>query len=170
MLSQATYRVEVDGQPPLDLYLRADDSALVGLGFRPFDEAAAEDSGNGVLARTMKQLRQYFRGERQTFDLPLAPRGTAFQQRVWNALLTIPFGETRSYLEIARQIESPAAVRAVGAANGRNPIAIVIPCHRVIGSNGTLTGFGGGLNVKRMLLDLELGVSRLPILQSTGRG
>jgi methylated-DNA-[protein]-cysteine S-methyltransferase len=100
-------------------------------------------------------LQEYFRGERRTFDLPLAPRGTEFQMDVWRALQRIPYGETRSYSGIAREIGRPAAVRAVGAANGANPIPIVIPCHRVVGSNGSLTGFGGGIETKRWLLALE---------------
>jgi len=103
----------------------------------------------------VRQLDAYFAGRLRRFDLPLAPAGTAFQQRVWRALCDIPFGETVSYGELARQIERPAAVRAVGAANGQNPISIVIPCHRVIGSDGRLVGYGGGLPAKSMLLDLE---------------
>jgi len=102
-----------------------------------------------------EQLLAYFAGERTTFDLPLAPRGTAFQCRVWQALAQIPFGATWSYAQLARHIEQPRAVRAVGAANGRNPLPIVLPCHRVIGANGTLTGFGGGLPTKAALLALE---------------
>ena len=120
-----------------------------------------EDDNHPVLLETERQLGEYFAGRRQTFDLPLAFEGTAFQQQVWAALLTIPFGETRSYRQIAEQIGRPAAVRAVGAANGRNPISIVAPCHRVIGSNGALTGFAGGLEVKARLLALE-GAATLP--------
>lgn len=101
------------------------------------------------------QLREYFAGNLQAFDLPLAPRGTEFQQSVWSALLEIPYGQTTTYSTIANKIGRPAAVRAVGAANGANPIPIIIPCHRVIGANGSLTGFGGGLDVKRQLLALE---------------
>lgn len=104
-----------------------------------------------------RQLAEYFAGRRRTFELALAPRGTAFQQRVWTALQAIPYGGTVSYGEIARRIEHPQAVRAVGLANGRNPIPIIIPCHRVIGSGGALTGYGGGLPTKRYLLDLEQG-------------
>lgn len=108
-----------------------------------------------MLLQTEQQLMEYFAGERRVFDLPLDFNGTEFQKKVWAALLTIPFGETRSYAEIARQVGSPKAVRAVGAANGRNPISIIAPCHRVIGSNGKLTGFAGGLAVKAFLLQLE---------------
>jgi methylated-DNA-[protein]-cysteine S-methyltransferase len=99
-----------------------------------------------------EQLLEYFAGERRTFDLALAPAGTPFQLGVWRALSEIPFGATRSYADIALRIGSPKAVRAVGAANGRNPLPIVVPCHRVIGSNGSMTGFGGGLPVKQFLL------------------
>jgi methylated-DNA-[protein]-cysteine S-methyltransferase len=103
------------------------------------------------------QLRAYFAGELREFELPLAPHGTAFQQRVWAALRDIPYGRTISYAELAVAVGKPRAARAVGAANGRNPIAIVIPCHRVIGAAGALTGYGGGLDRKRLLLDLEAG-------------
>jgi len=118
-------------------------------------EAAAEDAGHPILRETGRQLREYFAGRRTVFDLELDFAGTEFQKKVWRALLTIPFGETRTYAQIARQIGRPRAVRAVGAANGRNPISIVAPCHRVIGSNGALTGFAGGLDTKERLLRLE---------------
>ena len=108
-----------------------------------------------AFVQAAKQLRAYFAGERQTFDLPLAPHGTEFQQSVWSELQRIPYGETTTYSKIAERIGRPAAVRAVGAANGANPIPIVIPCHRVIGASGSLTGFGGGLDVKRRLLAME---------------
>jgi methylated-DNA-[protein]-cysteine S-methyltransferase len=114
-----------------------------------------------VLKEAAAQLRAYFGGELKLFELPLTPEGTAFQRSVWDALLTIPYGETRSYMQMAVLIGAPKAVRAVGAANGQNPIPIVIPCHRVIGSNGKLTGFGGGLPLKRQLLDLEAPQKRL---------
>ncbi len=102
-----------------------------------------------------RQLEAYFRGERKRFDLPLAPRGTPFQRQVWQALGDIPYGEVVSYQDIARAIGNPKAVRAVGGANGRNPIPILVPCHRVIGRDGSLTGFGGGLETKRRLIELE---------------
>ncbi|CAG4901730.1 methylated-DNA--[protein]-cysteine S-methyltransferase [Paraburkholderia gardini] len=108
-----------------------------------------------VLDETERQLKEYFAGERTCFDLELDFAGTAFQKKVWAALLTIPFGETRSYLDIATQIGNPKAVRAVGAANGRNPISIIAPCHRVIGASGDLTGFAGGLKAKETLLAIE---------------
>lgn len=112
-----------------------------------------------AFAEAATQLRAYFAGDRKTFDLPLAPRGTDFQRSVWSALLEIPYGQTTTYAAIAETISRPAAVRAVGAANGANPIPIIIPCHRVIGTNGSLTGFGGGLDIKRQLLALEARVA-----------
>jgi methylated-DNA-[protein]-cysteine S-methyltransferase len=109
----------------------------------------------GAFGAAVAQLEAYFAGELTDFDVELDLQGTEFQRRVWKALLTIPFGDTRSYGEIAEQIGAPGAARAVGLANGHNPIAIVVPCHRVIGANGSLTGFGGGLDRKRTLLELE---------------
>lgn len=114
-----------------------------------------EAADHPVLAETERQLGEYFAGERRSFDIPLSFAGTDFQKSVWAALLTIPFGETRSYGEIADQLGKPRASRAVGAANGRNPISIIAPCHRVIGSSGQLTGFAGGLEAKKYLLELE---------------
>jgi methylated-DNA-[protein]-cysteine S-methyltransferase len=108
-----------------------------------------------ILALAERQLTEYFAGTRTEFDLPLEPRGTEFQKKVWQSLRTIPFGTTKSYVEIARSIGSPRACRAVGAANGKNPLPIVVPCHRVIGTNGALTGFGGGVETKAKLLALE---------------
>jgi methylated-DNA-[protein]-cysteine S-methyltransferase len=115
----------------------------------------SEPHAHPILVETERQLGEYFAGTRTAFDLPLDPVGTEFQRRVWRALLTFPYGQTRSYADIARQVGSPAAVRAVGAANGKNPISIVTPCHRVIGSTGQLTGFAGGLENKAYLLRLE---------------
>jgi methylated-DNA-[protein]-cysteine S-methyltransferase len=116
---------------------------------------ADEDAYHPGLLETERQLAEYFSGRRKIFNLKLDFAGTEFQLKVWRALLTIPFGETRTYAQIARQIGRPDAVRAVGAANGKNPISIVTPCHRVIGSNGKLTGFAGGLDAKAYLLRLE---------------
>ena len=113
-----------------------------------------------ILLATQKQLSEYFAGQRQHFDLPLTFEGTEFQQKVWQALLSIPFAETRSYRDIAAQIGNVKAVRAVGAANGKNPISIIAPCHRVIGANGQLVGFAGGLNNKHILLQLEQQVAQ----------
>lgn len=115
------------------------------------------DPAHAVLAKTRAQLADYFAGERRHFDLPLDPVGTEFQKSVWAALIAIPYGETRSYAALAAAIGRPGASRAVGAANGRNPLSIVAPCHRVIGANGTLTGFAGGLAVKQWLLAHERG-------------
>ena len=114
-----------------------------------------EDPKQKVLVETERQLNEYFAGKRREFSLPLDMRGTRFQKNVWDALLAIPFGETRSYGELAKKLGNPTASRAVGAANGRNPISIVVPCHRVIGASGKLTGFAGGLDVKARLLELE---------------
>jgi len=115
-----------------------------------------------------RQLHAYFAGELLAFDLPLAPAGTPFQQRVWRALCEIPYGDVVSYGTIARRIEAPSAVRAVGAANGRNPISIVIPCHRVVGANGSLTGYGGGLERKDWLLEHEARVRRAHGMPAAG--
>lgn len=114
-----------------------------------------DEADHPVLTRTAAQLAEYFAGERRSFDLPLDFRGTDFQKSVWAQLLAIPFGETRSYGEIARNLGNPTASRAVGAANGRNPISIIAPCHRVVGASGSLTGFAGGLETKAFLLKLE---------------
>ena len=114
-----------------------------------------ENKQHPILIETKKQLSEYFEGQRKIFDLPLNFEGTEFQQKVWQALLTIPFGETRSYKDIAEQIGNVKAVRAVGAANGKNPISIIAPCHRVVGANGKLVGFAGGLENKDVLLKLE---------------
>lgn len=126
-----------------------DDPARVRLG------PLVEDPEHPVLVEAERQLRDYFAGTRKTFTVPLDFRGTEFQKSVWAALLAIPYGETRSYAEIARAVGRPTAFRAVGAANGRNPISIIAPCHRVVGTNGALTGFAGGLKAKELLLGLE---------------
>lgn len=114
-----------------------------------------EDAQHPILRETERQLTEYFAGQREHFDLPLDFTGTPFQKQVWSALLTIPYGQTRSYRDIANQIGRPKAARAVGAANGRNPISIVAPCHRVVGTSGDLTGFAGGLQTKAQLLGME---------------
>ena len=134
-----------------------EDGALIRLDFGKNEPAGAEYGETGLLTETRRQMAEYFSGNRREFTLPLAPRGTAFQMKVWNALSAIPYGQTRSYRDIALQIESPNAVRAVGGANHHNPISIIIPCHRVIGLNGSLTGYGGGLDKKEALLALERG-------------
>ena len=143
------------------LKLVAHDQALVAVMWDNEDHKRVrlaeliEDRQHPMLLRVKKQLEQYFVGQRQQFDLPLDFQGTDFQQQVWQALLTIPYGEKRSYKDIAVQIGNEKAVRAVGAANGRNPISIIAPCHRVIGSSGALVGFAGGLDKKQILLSLE---------------
>jgi methylated-DNA-[protein]-cysteine S-methyltransferase len=143
------------------LTLVSDGAAIVALAFDGRVESArlqgpfVEDDDAQPFERARRELREYFAGRRTQFGIPLAPCGTPFQQRVWEALRRIPFGATSSYRDIARAVGAPDAVRAVGAANGRNPIAIVVPCHRVIGSDGTLTGYAGGLDRKRALLELE---------------
>jgi methylated-DNA-[protein]-cysteine S-methyltransferase len=150
------------------LTLVAEDGEIVGLYMnlqrhRPDDGELGELDRRGRQAEPFKvaadQLDAYFAGTLTCFTVPLAPHGTAFQQRVWAALQEIPYGETESYGQLAERIGSPGAARAVGLANGKNPIGIVIPCHRVVGSNGDLTGYGGGLDRKKQLLDLELAVS-----------
>lgn len=135
------------------LYLTGEGEAITGLYFRP--PAGSFDEAPPLAARAEAQLREYFSGERRDFDLPLRPEGTEFQLSVWEALRTIPYGERRSYGEIAAQIGRPRACRAVGMANHRNPISILIPCHRVVGASGQLTGYGGGLEAKAALLALE---------------
>ena len=142
-----------DGEAVSGLYLQAGPRAIsMPASWRRADEPFA-------LAR--EQLDEYFAGERSSFDLALAAAGSPFQERVWRALLEIPYGETISYGELARRIGRPDAVRAVGTANGRNPISIVVPCHRVIGADGSLTGYGGGLDRKQFLLELESRQQRL---------
>ena len=115
----------------------------------------AESGEDEVLLTAQRELAEYFGGKRQRFSVPTSAAGTAFQTQVWDALAEIPFGELRSYRDIAVSIQKPKAVRAVGAANGRNPLPIIVPCHRVIGSDGSLTGFAGGMAAKRLLLELE---------------
>jgi len=113
------------------------------------------DQRHPILVETERQLSEYFAGERIRFEVPLEPRGSEFQKRVWSALKEIPFGKTRSYLDLAKTIGLPKASRAVGAANGKNPLSIILPCHRVVGANGALTGFAVGLEIKARLLTLE---------------
>lgn len=138
---------------PLRLFARGHE--LIGLHLPDQDVPDGSDRSTPVLVETAQQLAEYFAGTRTEFELPLAPRGSGFQERVWRQLLAIPFGMTRSYGEIARAIGRPSASRAVGTANGANPIAIIVPCHRVIGQNGSLTGYAGGLATKKWLLDHE---------------
>lgn len=147
--------------PVGNLKLVANDTALVAVLWENENPKRVrlaeliEQTHHPILLETQKQLSEYFAGKRQQFDLPLDFEGTEFQQKVWQALLTIPFGETRSYRDIAEQVGNVKAVRAVGAANGKNPISIIAPCHRVVGANGKLVGFAGGLDNKEILLKLE---------------
>jgi len=164
-----TYAFKTIASPVGELKLVASDKGLAAILWENDDPERVrllgplvEDDHHPVLTRAAAQLGEYFAGKRQAFDLPLDFQGTDFQKRVWNALLTIPYGETRSYAEIARAVGRPTAFRAVGAANGKNPISIVAPCHRVIGTNGTLTGFAGGLEAKQCLLAIESGTMPLP--------
>jgi len=153
------------GSPLGPITLVADGDALACLYLdvqRYPDDVGDTDAGDSVvLKEAERQLAEYFAGERTEFDLPLAAAGTPFQRRVWSALCDIPYGETISYGELARRIGQPTASRAVGLANGRNPISIVVPCHRVIGSSGKLIGYGGGLDRKQTLLELERARDRL---------
>jgi methylated-DNA-[protein]-cysteine S-methyltransferase len=145
--------------------LTSDGEALTGLAFEeerhPRDRSGAIESPVAILIDAERQLQEYFGKWRQSFDLPLKPAGTEFQRKVWSLLVEIPFGETISYSELAKRLGNENAVRAVGMANGRNPVAIVIPCHRVIGANGDLTGFGGGLWRKEALLRVEGAIPEL---------
>jgi methylated-DNA-[protein]-cysteine S-methyltransferase len=142
------------------LELTSDGTALTEIRFID-DEVEPERRDldtDPVLQQTVRQLEEYFDGERTDFDLPLSFAGTAFQKQVWSTLLEIPYAETWSYADLARRIGQPTAFRAVGAANGQNPLPVVVPCHRVVGANGSLTGYGGGLDRKRTLLQLEANI------------
>jgi methylated-DNA-[protein]-cysteine S-methyltransferase len=156
-----TYAYKTMKSPVGELKLVASDKGLAAILWendkprRVRLDPGLEDKNHPVLLEAERQLNDYFSGKRKSFSVNLDFRGTEFQKKVWAALLTIPFGETRSYGQIAKQIKNPKAVRAVGVANGRNPISIIAPCHRVIGSTGKLTGFAGGLEAKACLLALE---------------
>jgi methylated-DNA-[protein]-cysteine S-methyltransferase len=158
----ALFYTHIDDSPVGPLLLAGDSDALhvlaFGVGSRPREvDADWKPDTKGVLKDVRRELERYFAGELKTFTTRLAFNGTPFQNRVWRELTRIPYGETISYLDLANRIDNSKAVRAVGMANGANPIAIIVPCHRVIGSNGSLTGFGGGLPTKRALLELEKG-------------
>jgi methylated-DNA-[protein]-cysteine S-methyltransferase len=149
------------------LTMTAVDGALTRVHMHEQRHAPAPSPGaqhdDDSFAAVATQFAEYFAGERTRFDLPLAPAGTPFQRRVWDALCEIPYGETISYGELARRVGSPGAFRAVGLANGRNPLAIIVPCHRVIGADGRLTGYGGGLDRKRWLLEHEAAHRPVPV-------
>ena len=144
------------GSPVGDLTLTEEEGALTGLYFGRLSRPG-EAGPTALLEEAARQLREYFAGQRREFGLPLRLRGTAFQMQVWQVLQTIPYGEVRTYGEIARAIGKPKACRAVGMANHNNPISIIVPCHRVVGADGSLTGYGGGLAAKEFLLALEQG-------------
>jgi methylated-DNA-[protein]-cysteine S-methyltransferase len=169
-------RYSVIASPVGPLFLAADGAGLRLIEFDRPRHPARRDSdwqpgdGDAILRETSAQLTDYFAGTRRTFDLPLAPRGTDFQLDVWQALRAIPYGETISYAQLAMRIGKPSAMRAVGAANGRNPLPIVVPCHRVIGADGTLTGFGGGLPTKHFLLTLEGAIKTADLFGVEGPG
>ena len=146
------------GSPIGSLLLVSDGEALTAVEMEPHraEVAAGATADDGPLRAVVEQLEEYFAGDRTDFDLLLRPHGTEFQRRVWQGLLTIPYGRTTSYGKLATELGNPTASRAVGLANGRNPIAVIIPCHRVIGADGSLTGYGGGLDRKRWLLGHEV--------------
>lgn len=156
-----TYAYKTIASPVGELKLIASDTGLAAILWENDDPMRVrlgplvEDRDHPILVETERQLGDYFAGRLQAFSIPLDFNGTDFQKQVWTALLAIPFGETRSYAEIARAVGRPTAFRAVGAANGKNPISIIAPCHRVIGTNGSLTGFAGGLKAKQLLLGIE---------------
>lgn len=160
-----TIRYDVIASPVGDLMLAATGTHIVSVRFAPHSAEEAESVGwvratggtaaDRLLEWARRELEEYFAGDRTTFSLPIDPHGTEFQRQVWTALRAIPFGGTISYGELARRIGDPKAMRAVGAANGRNPIPIIVPCHRVIGADGSMTGFGGGIERKKWLLDHE---------------
>jgi methylated-DNA-[protein]-cysteine S-methyltransferase len=156
----ADTRFTIIDSPVGELLLTGTDDGLSGIRFAPHGVARGQRDDE-AFAGVVAQLGEYFGGARATFDVRLAPAGTSFQRDVWSAIAEIPYGKTVSYGSIATRLGKPSASRAVGMATGRNPIVIIIPCHRVIGSDGSLTGFGGGLARKSLLLDLEAGRPRL---------
>ncbi|WP_117232489.1 methylated-DNA--[protein]-cysteine S-methyltransferase [Vibrio maerlii] len=142
-----------------DVVIQANEKGITGVWFETHttqpDDLGVHDDFDYLLQKAVAQLKEYFSGQRSHFDLPISTHGTDFQNKVWQALTTIPFGETWSYQDLADAIGSPKAVRAVGAANGKNPVSVIVPCHRVIGKNGKLTGYAGGVERKKHLLVLE---------------
>lgn len=157
---QKSLAMQVIKSPLGDLYLYADKSHITRIAFREDNSIDAEgDKNHPILQQAEQQLSEYFSGQRQSFDLPLRFSGTDFQQQVWQHLQTIPYGDTQSYQQVAGAIDNPKAVRAVGNANNKNPIVIVVPCHRVIGANGNMVGYGGGLPIKEWLLKHEQALS-----------
>ena len=150
----------VNAAPAFELYIEATDGGITRVLFeRPAALAGAPDGGHPLIREAAHQLAHYFARTRRVFELPLDLRGTAFQVEVWKALLRIPYGETRSYGQLALDLGHPGAERAIGAANRANPVSIIVPCHRVVAAGGSLGGYGGGLDRKKFLLDLESGAS-----------
>jgi methylated-DNA-[protein]-cysteine S-methyltransferase len=182
-MNQTSTRTDLTliASPIGDILLSTDGRAVTGLFMNPpsdrIDPAATRRPADAFAKAAAQQLRDYFEGARRQFELPIVFRGTPFQERAWKGLLTIPYGETISYAELARRIGAAGSARAVGTALGRNPVAIIVPCHRVIGSSGSLVGFGGGLDRKRWLLELERAtcpglfepVSRTPFVSRSTR-
>ncbi len=134
------------------IYIAEENNEITNISFK---KVAADEKETPLIKKAFKELEEYFEKKRKTFDLPIAPKGTIFQRKVWDELLKIPYGETVTYKYIARKIGNEKACRAVGMSNNKNPIAIIIPCHRVIGINGNLTGYAGGINLKKKLIELE---------------
>jgi methylated-DNA-[protein]-cysteine S-methyltransferase len=157
MITTENFTGCVLASPVGELTLLATDKGIAGLYFEDRCCLPWQAGDSRWLERGRMQLEEYFAGERREFELPLDMRGTDFQRAVWEALVTVKFGETASYREIAEKIGNPKAVRAVGLANGRNPVSLIVPCHRVIGADGSLTGYGGGMERKRYLLAMESG-------------
>ncbi|NTV77680.1 MAG: methylated-DNA--[protein]-cysteine S-methyltransferase [Clostridiales bacterium] len=149
-LSYFTYQTKIG-----DITIQADESFLHSVSFGAGESLEGSREENSLIKKCILQIEEYLDGNRKLFDLPMNPKGTEFQKKVWKALLEIPYGETRSYGEIARRIGTPGGSRAVGMANNKNPLAIIVPCHRVIGADGRLVGYGGGLPRKEKLLELE---------------
>ena len=163
------YKYIYDLHEPLGLMaITASDEAVTGIAFHKGSSGEEELRENALTRLAADQLREYIEGRRKSFDLPIAPEGTPFRKAVWSALQAIPYGETRTYGKIAAAIGNPGASRAVGMANNKNPIVVVIPCHRVIGLDGGLVGFGGGLDMKRALLDLESRYSNITLPNRDG--
>jgi methylated-DNA-[protein]-cysteine S-methyltransferase len=160
-----TKNTAIFDSPVGHLLARVDAGKLIELSFvRTSVGEAPSEPASGVLRDAIEQLGEYFKGRRKAFDLPLELRGPEFHRRVWTALCDIPYGQTISYGQLAKNVGDPDAARAVGSANGANPIAIIVPCHRVIGSDGSLIGYGGGLRRKQTLLDLESGRLSLALM------
>jgi methylated-DNA-[protein]-cysteine S-methyltransferase len=153
--------ISILSSPVGPIEIRATNSGIRSIGYLG---ESSEERPNDLSKECSNQLREYFGGLRQTFDVPFALEGTSFEQSVWSELTRIPYGSTRSYIEIARKLDNPGAIRAVGRANGKNRLNIIVPCHRVIGSNGSLTGYGGGIPRKQWLLDHEAKVAGTRLL------